>query len=196
MAAMCAAILQGVGAVIVSEESLLEGTDALAASIAQQPVWSDLPVLVLSKSGAESQRLAANLAKLGNVGVVERPVRISTLLSLVQSALRARERQYQVRSHVSDMDKARAEAERVSRIKDEFLATLSHELRTPLNAIVGWSQIIRSSPQQTEDVAEGIEVIERNARAQTKIIEDLLDMSRIISGKLRLDVQRIDLADA
>ena len=89
---------------------------------------------------------------------------------------------------------ARAEAERASRIKDEFLATLSHELRTPLNAIVGWSQIIRSSPDRAQDVAEGIEVIERNARAQTQIIEDLLDMSRIISGKLRLDVQRVALA--
>ena len=87
---------------------------------------------------------------------------------------------------------ARAEAERASRMKDEFLATLSHELRTPLNAILGWAQILRVSG---EDLAEGLATIERNARAQTQIIEDLLDMSRIISGKVRLDVQRVDLAD-
>jgi PAS domain S-box-containing protein len=89
---------------------------------------------------------------------------------------------------------ARAEAERTSRMKDEFLATLSHELRTPLNAIVGWAQILGRDPTGP-DVAQGVAVIERNARAQTQIIEDLLDMSRIISGKIRLDVQRLRLGD-
>ena len=90
---------------------------------------------------------------------------------------------------------ARAGAERASRMKDEFLATLSHELRTPLNAILGWSQILAGGSRDEEDLAEGLRVIERNARAQTRIIEDLLDMSRIISGKVRLDVQRVDLAE-
>ena len=83
-------------------------------------------------------------------------------------------------------------AEFEARMKDEFLAILSHELRTPLNAIFGWANILRTSDNPAE-IAEGLEVIERNARAQTKIIEDLLDMSRIISGKVRLDVQRVDL---
>ncbi len=89
---------------------------------------------------------------------------------------------------------ARAEAERTSRMKDEFLATLSHELRTPLNAILGWTQVLRDGHADAEDLAHGLGTIERNARAQTQIIEDLLEMSRIISGKVRLDVQRIDLA--
>jgi CheY-like chemotaxis protein/nitrogen-specific signal transduction histidine kinase len=89
---------------------------------------------------------------------------------------------------------ARAEAERASQMKDEFLATLSHELRTPLNAILGWSQILANETKNSPDLTEGLRTIERNARAQTQIIEDLLDMSRIISGKVRLDVQRIDLA--
>jgi PAS domain S-box-containing protein len=89
---------------------------------------------------------------------------------------------------------ARGEAERASRAKDEFLATLSHELRTPLNAILGWSHILMQPAHRQEDVAQGVRVIERNARAQTQIIEDLLDMSRIISGNVRLDVQRLDLA--
>jgi PAS domain S-box-containing protein len=88
---------------------------------------------------------------------------------------------------------ARGESERAGRMKDEFLATLSHELRTPLNAILGWAQIIKANPASADDVTEGMEIIERNARAQTRIIEDLLDMSRIVSGKVRLDVQRIDL---
>ncbi len=88
---------------------------------------------------------------------------------------------------------ARTEAERTSRMKDEFLATLSHELRTPLNAILGWAQVLRGEPPGTADLEQGLSTIERNARAQTQIIEDLLDMSRIISGKVRLDVMRIDL---
>jgi PAS domain S-box-containing protein len=88
---------------------------------------------------------------------------------------------------------ARSEAERASRMKDDFLATLSHELRTPLNAILGWAAILRGSPD-AEDVAQGVEVIERNARAQTQIIADLLEMSRIISGKVRLEIQNVDLA--
>ncbi len=89
---------------------------------------------------------------------------------------------------------ARTEAERVSRMKDEFLATLSHELRTPLNAILGWSQLMRRGKDDVETLNEGLDVIERNARVQTQLIEDLLDMSRIISGKIRLDVQHVDLA--
>ncbi len=89
---------------------------------------------------------------------------------------------------------ARSEAERTSRMKDEFLATLSHKLRTPLNAVLGWTQVLRGDPANSPDVEAGLATIERNARAQNEIIEDLLDMSRIISGKVRLDVQRVDLA--
>ena len=89
---------------------------------------------------------------------------------------------------------AREEAERANRLKDEFLATLSHELRTPLNAIVGWSQILKRGDPSPEDVAEGIDAIERNAQSQAQLIADLLDVSRITSGKLRLDVRSIDPA--
>jgi signal transduction histidine kinase len=90
----------------------------------------------------------------------------------------------------------RAEAERIGRVKDEFLANLSHEIRTPLNAILGWAELLSPGKSSPADIAQGLEVIRRNARAQAQLIEDLLDMSRIISGKLRLDVQRVDLADA
>jgi PAS domain S-box-containing protein len=89
---------------------------------------------------------------------------------------------------------ARSRAERASRMKDEFLATLSHELRTPLNAVLGWVNILRLEKCEGDELEEGLVVIERNARAQAQIIEDLLDMSRIISGKVRLDAQRVDLS--
>lgn len=87
---------------------------------------------------------------------------------------------------------ARAEAERANRLKDDFLATLSHELRTPLNSIVGWSHLLMRPDIARSEVVEGVEVIERNARAQAQLIDDLLDVSRITSGKLRLNVQPVD----
>ncbi len=87
---------------------------------------------------------------------------------------------------------ARSNAERASFLKDEFLAIVSHELRTPLNAILGWTQLL-SVNDDAASTREGLETIERNARAQARIIEDLLEMSRIISGKTRLDVQPTDL---
>jgi signal transduction histidine kinase/CheY-like chemotaxis protein len=98
------------------------------------------------------------------------------------------------RTHLLEAERAaRTELERVSLMKDEFLATLSHELRTPLNAILGWADILLTRTPATED-RRGLETIARNARLQAQLIEDLLDMNRIISGKIRLDVQRLDLA--
>lgn len=88
---------------------------------------------------------------------------------------------------------ARNEAERIGRMKDEFLATLSHELRTPLTSILGWAHVLRQNHPPREEFMHGLETIERNARLQAQVIDDLLDMSRIISGKLRLDVQRVHL---
>jgi light-regulated signal transduction histidine kinase (bacteriophytochrome)/CheY-like chemotaxis protein len=88
---------------------------------------------------------------------------------------------------------ARLESERLHRMKDEFVATLSHELRTPLNAILGWAQLLKREPELRSHMSEGLDVIERNARAQAKIVEDLLDISRIISGKVRLDLQDTNL---
>ncbi|HET9577466.1 MAG TPA: PAS domain S-box protein [Usitatibacter sp.] len=89
---------------------------------------------------------------------------------------------------------ARAAAERANHTKDEFLATLSHELRTPLGAILGWTHVLRSGRASAADSARGLEAIERNARIQTQLIEDLLDMSRIMAGKMRLEMQPLDPA--
>ena len=90
----------------------------------------------------------------------------------------------------------RQEAEQASRLKDEFLATLSHELRSPLNAIVGWVHIARRHAGDNAELARSLDTIERNVRAQTQIVNDLLDMSRIMTGQVRLDLQTIDLRDA
>jgi PAS domain S-box-containing protein len=90
---------------------------------------------------------------------------------------------------------AKSEAELANRMKDEFLATLSHELRTPLNAILGWAKLLRSGNVDGEDLEEGLSAIERNSQVQAQLVDDLLDISRIISGNLRLEVQRLHLAE-
>jgi PAS domain S-box-containing protein len=113
---------------------------------------------------------------------------------LVASAIRDitdRKRAEADRAHLIREPAARAEAESANRIKDEFLMTLSHELRTPLNAILGWVQILRSG--WSGDATEALETISRNAQAQVQLVEDLLDVSRIVSGKLRLDSEPVDL---
>ena len=100
----------------------------------------------------------------------------------------------QERNRLLDSERsARQAAERSSKIKDEFLATLSHELRSPLNAILGWVQVLRMRPPTPDVLNQAIEAVERNSQAQARLIEDLLDMSSIVSGKFRLEVQTVDL---
>jgi PAS domain S-box-containing protein len=111
------------------------------------------------------------------------------MLALAQQCAQALER-----SRLYETERRlRTEAEEANRIKDEFLATVSHELRTPLTAIVGWSSMLRISKFDEKTTAHAIETIERNAKAQTEIIEDLLDVSRIITGKLRLEPGLVQL---
>lgn len=205
---LCHALHDGAAVVIVSEEVLTADQECLLKTLASQPVWADLPVIVLSRPGSESPRLTTLLEQSGNVFVVERPVRVSTFLSLVRVAIRGRLRQYQVREHLQQIQAAqaertslwesertaRAEAERAGRMKDEFLATLSHEIRTPLNAILGWTHILGKRARQDDELEKGLAVIERNAKAQSRIVADLLDMNRIVNGKLRLDMRSISIA--
>ena len=91
-------------------------------------------------------------------------------------------------------ERARSEAEAANRIKDEFLATLSHELRTPLTSLLAWSSVLVDSVNDKDMLIQGVEAIDRNARMQAQLIDDLLDVSRIVSGKLNLDVRPLDLA--
>ena len=90
-------------------------------------------------------------------------------------------------------ERARAEAEAANRIKDEFLATLSHELRTPLTSLLGWSSVLREAKRDEKVLNQGLEAIDRNARIQAQLIDDLLDVSRIVSGKLNLEVRPLDI---
>lgn len=134
----------------------------------------------------------------GNVIGASKIARDITDRKLAEEALREAQKVAELadagRARLLESERAaRSEAEKANRMKDEFLATLSHELRTPLNAVLGWANTLRASHPRPEELAEGLETIERNARAQAQLIDDLLDMSRIVSGKVRLDVQRLDL---
>jgi signal transduction histidine kinase/CheY-like chemotaxis protein len=159
------------------------------------PVSSYLAVPVESRSGAvigglffghpepgvftaRSERIVKGVAAQAAVAIDN-----ARLFEVAQKA--AEERKQLLENERS----ARNDAERASAMKDEFLATLSHELRTPLSAILGWSQVLRRQFREQPALQQGLETIERNARVQAQLIEDLLDMSRITSGKLRLDIQ-------
>lgn len=138
--------------------------------------------------------------QLIDVSLSVAPVRDSTgkvvAASKIARDITARKRLDAERDQLLESERtARAEAERISLSKDDFLAMLSHELRTPLNAILGWAQVLRGPNIRAEDLREGLEVIERNTRVQGQLIEELLDMSRIVSGKVRLDVKTVDLQD-
>ena len=123
--------------------------------------------------------------------ITERKKSEQALKEAMQQADSANQERLQLLDSERD---ARSQAERANRVKDEFLATLSHELRTPLNAVLGWTNLLQRDNIQSEDLKQGLVTIERNARIQAQIIEDLLDMSRIISGKVRLEVQETDLS--
>jgi signal transduction histidine kinase/ActR/RegA family two-component response regulator len=123
------------------------------------------------------------------------PGRFDTRLSPAYPAASSADEIVRLRTELEIERAARQEAERISAAKDEVLSIVSHELRTPLNAILGWAQVLRRV-DATEEVREAIAVIERNGRAQARMLEDLLDMSRIISGRLRLDTQQVMMDQA
>ncbi len=187
---------EGMGVALVTEEALAAESAAELTEVLQaQPSWSDLPVLLLLASGdcfgSMSNPEVGLLRAAGNVTVLERPLSRVTLVTAVQAALRARRRQYELRDLLAREHRARVTAEEATRIKDEFLATVSHELRTPLSAILLWGNLLGRG---RADMGEALGAIERSARAQSQLIEDLLDVSRMQSGKLRVRLREGPLA--
>jgi signal transduction histidine kinase/AmiR/NasT family two-component response regulator len=181
---------------LLTEEALeLPQLSDLLETLKAQPAWSQLPLIILT-SGGES-RLAKVLdlaaAAAGAVTLLERPMSAATLLRSIQVALSSRQRQYQVRDLLTQEQAWRNEAEAANRSKDEFLATVSHELRTPLNAILGWSTLLRSRRLDDATRVRAVESIERNAKVQAHLIEDILDISRIIAGKMSFEPGPVQL---
>jgi signal transduction histidine kinase/CheY-like chemotaxis protein len=205
--ALAAAIGAGVGVIVITEEVVIPTVPlALADALHAQPAWSDVPVIVLTSADRVAEPSAVAMRAfdmLGNITLLERPVRMMTLLSTVRSALRARRRQYEVREYVTerrqleDALRERAEAlESAGRAKDEFLAMLGHELRNPLGAIIVAARILERSELSARQGAQPREVIMRQAKHLTRLVDDLLDVSRVTLGKVALHRKAIDVADA
>jgi signal transduction histidine kinase len=125
--------------------------------------------------------------------VVADPIDSTALVGILDARLRAARREASLRDALDQERSARISAEAASRAKDEFFATLSHELRSPLGAILAWVTLLRTQTVEEDQMTRGLEAIERSTRQQARLIEDLLDVSRIISGKLHLDVGPLDL---
>ncbi len=173
-AQLAAEMALGVGAVLTVEEALANGAalKMLGEAVQRQPSWSDIPIVLLTNRGPDSLSVRQAISVLGNVTLLERPVRTLTLITSLQSVLRAREKQYQVRE--------------TDRRKDEFLASLGHELRNPLAPIRTSMGVLTHMYPDQAPVKKVSEVVERQVTHLTRLVDDLLDVARINSGKIAL----------
>jgi signal transduction histidine kinase/ActR/RegA family two-component response regulator len=185
----CHELERGAGALMFTDEALTSDTTPRLAKVLDcQPPWSDIPMIILTglPSSEAKSRSFGTFGRRTNVTFVDRPVRIHSLVSAAQSALRARQRQYQIRELMEKLE------DRVHE-RDRFLAILGHELRNPLGAILLASQM-RDDDGRLD--GEHVGLIERQSKHLTRLVNDLLDLSRVVSGKIVLKRQVIDLADA
>ena len=167
-------INKGVGALLLVDEALSTSLlKPLAHFLSVQPTWSDLPVFVMSNHGLASPEVRSAYHHLGNVTLLERPVQGITLVSAATSALRARKRQYAMRE--------------VDRRKDEFLAMLAHELRNPLAPVSAASDLLKLPNLDRKKIKQTSEIISRQVKHMTGLIDDLLDVSRVSRGLVTLD---------
>ncbi|MFT3768071.1 MAG: hybrid sensor histidine kinase/response regulator [Minicystis sp.] len=190
MDALCDAVGVGAGLVLLAEEALSPpDLRRLAGALREQPPWSDIPLVVFSgtdASAAATLRTTEAIAALGNVTLLDWPIRVVSLLSAVRVALRARRRQYQVRDLL-------AQLERAVRDRDQFLATLGHELRNPLAAIVFALDLLDRTDVPDEKVQRRFQTIGRHVGQLNRLVDDLLDVARVTSGKITLSRARLDL---
>jgi signal transduction histidine kinase len=184
---VCAAIDAGAGALILTEETLADAPRAqLADYLARQPQWSDLPIIAVTRGGPDSAAAVQAMQSLGNVILLERPVRIGTFVTAARTALRERERQYEIRRLLTQLREA-------DRRKDVFLAMLAHELRNPLAPIRHASEIFRLAGQHDPMLDRASDVVSRQVDLLARLVDDLLDVSRITQGKVQLRRRRFDL---
>ena len=179
---------EGVSCIVVVEEALEEaGLESFHDAIAMQPAWSDMPLIILAAQGGSIQSLVESVFPIsGNMTVLQRPLHPLSLVSAVRVAQRSRRRQYQMRDLL-------AERERAVRQRDEFLAMLAHELRNPL-APIRYAAYLMGTQKDASPLVDRCRVlIDKQARHITRLVDDLLDVSRLELGKIELRRQRADL---
>ena len=188
---LCDQIERGAAAIILSEPPTISDTDSRLLSILHtQPTWSAIPTIIISAESPNMDEISEGLP-LGAT-LVERPVRIKTLASIIRIALHARHNQYMLRDLLQERETLVDLLRHEARIKNEFLATLAHELRNPLAPIRTGLQILRLSPSGKPST-QTLEMMDRQVRHLIRLIDDLLDISRITRGKLELRKQKIPL---
>ncbi len=195
---LCAKASEGCGAWLVSEDALdISSVVLLREWLAAQPSWSDVPVVLVTRAGeiSSAQRLRLSAVRdMGSVTLLERPFRAGTLVSTVEMALRSRERQYQVRELLEQTARDAESLRQASRRKDEFLAMLAHELRNPLSSVSHAVALQLESPDSASH-SWAAEVIARQTAQLTRLVDDLLDVSRITQGKINLVLETVDTAE-
>jgi signal transduction histidine kinase len=178
---------QGAGAVMLAEEVLADpAAAALNEVLASQAPWSDVPVLILARQGADSRVIAEAMDKLANVTVIERPMRVASLISTVRTALRARNRQYQLRDLLDGLREA-------DQRKTEFLATLAHELRNPLAPMSTALTLLMRKPHEAAEALRYYELMGRQIEHMVRLVNDLMEVSRITRGKIELRMEAVAL---
>lgn len=200
LAELCRELRVGAGAVLLTDDAIFsDATGQLAEAVRAQPAWSTMPVIVLARENSTRHVTRAASDALSGLMVVERPLHMRTLLSVVLSALRTRRHQYQIRDAMAAREEQaealraqeemlRVQAEQLrqaDRRKDEFLATLAHELRNPLAPLRTGMDLLGTAP--TKELAERTRgVMQRQLDHMVRLIDDLLDVARITRGKLEL----------
>jgi signal transduction histidine kinase len=191
---LCNEIERGAAAILIPEEAITADSGGrLGGLLRQQPTWSDLPILVLARAGADSSSVAQAMDLLGNVTVLERPMRVSALVSAVRSALRARRHQYQIREHLIERERAEDAMRAADRRKDEFLAILAHELRNPLAPIRNSLHVLQLSGREDPTARHVGQLMERQVSHMVRLVDDLLEVSRITRGKIELRCEPVDI---
>ena len=185
-----------IGGVLIAEEALAPDPsfEAFRLAVDRQPNWSDIPVLLMTSSGADSPTAVRALDGISNVTLLERPLRVGSLVSNARAALRARARQYQIRDHMNERARSERALRDADHRKDEFLATLAHELRNPLAPIRNAARLMRMEPAEAA-ARDAPAVIERQISHLSRLVEDLLDVSRISRGKIELRLDTVDLVE-
>lgn len=173
-------ILRGVGVLVLAEEAI-SGAKAptLTAGLMKQGEWSDVPIIVLARRGADSPAVTRILEEFPNVTVIERPMRITSLVSALRTALRARHRQYDLRELLAGLREA-------DQRKTEFLATLAHELRNPLAPLSSALTLLDRKRPGPEDAVKYYQLMGRQVDHMVRLVDDLLEVSRITRGKIEL----------
>ncbi len=192
---------EGAGAVIIASEALNDADccTSLRQVLDRQETWSEIPILVFGAGeDHEREHVSELLGDRAQLLILERPLAIATFLSAIEAALRSRRRQYQVKRLLDELaasaDAVKRAHQEADRAKDEFLATLAHELRSPMTAIRGWIQLLKMGGLDPADETKALTMIEQSTRVQAHIIEDLMDVSRILAGKIMIEPALIPLA--